>query len=105
MCLQSWLPRLSAQASNGVRPPRHQASVTYAPADEPLPANLYDLGILDGRGATTIGNPAGLGAGGESFFPGFIGASSEEFSQVSLFSLMNPPNGSTGTPFLIRPTS
>jgi hypothetical protein len=78
------------------------ATFTYAPADEPLLAGLYDLGILDGTGATTIGNPAGLSADGGSFFLGFIASSSaEEFSQVSLFSLVDPPNGSTGSPFLI----
>jgi hypothetical protein len=77
------------------------ATFTYAPADEPLLANLYNLGILDGSGATTIGNPAGLDAGGGSFFLGFIGATADEFSQVSLFSLVNPPNGTTGSPFLI----
>jgi hypothetical protein len=77
------------------------ATFTYAPADEPLLADLYDLGILDGTGATTIGNPAGLSAGGGSFFLGFVGPSSEEFSEISLFSLVNPPNGITGSPFLI----
>src|SRR5215469_1328791 len=77
------------------------ATFTYAPADEPLLAGLYNLGILDGTGATTIGNPAGLSADGGSFFLGFIGAPGEEFSKVSLFSLVNPPDGTTGSPFLI----
>ena len=77
------------------------ATFTYAPADEPLLAGLYDLGILDGTGATTIGNPAGLSADGGSFFLGFVGSSGQQFSQVSLFSLVDPPNGITGSPFLI----
>src|SRR5262249_20540061 len=78
------------------------ATFTYAPADEPLLAGLYNLAILDGAGATTIGNPAGLSADGGSFFLGFIASSSaEEFSQISLFSLVDPPNGTTGSPFLI----
>src|SRR5437879_5262245 len=74
---------------------------TYAPADEPLLAGLYDVGILDGTGATTIGNPAGLSADGGSFFLGFIGSPGQGFSQTSLFSLVDPPNGVTGSPFLI----
>ncbi|HEY1259841.1 MAG TPA: hypothetical protein VGF34_11375 [Stellaceae bacterium] len=77
------------------------ATFTYAPADEPLLAGLYDLGILDGTGATTIGNPAGLSADGGSFFLGFVGSPGEEFSQISLFSLADPPSGTTGSPFLI----
>src|SRR5262249_370576 len=78
------------------------ATFTYPPADERLLGGLYNLGILDGTGATTIGNPAGLSADGGSFFLGFIASSSaEEFSQVSLFSLVDPPNGTTGSPFLI----
>jgi hypothetical protein len=77
------------------------ATFTYAPADEDLLAGLYNLGILDGSGATTIGNPAGLTAAGGSFFLGFIGSPGEEFSQTSLSSLVNPPNGMTGSPFLI----
>jgi hypothetical protein len=77
------------------------ATFTYAPADEPLLAGLYDLGILDGAGATTIGNPAGLSADGGSFFLGFIGSPGQEFSQISLFSLVDPPDGTTGSPFLI----
>jgi hypothetical protein len=77
------------------------ATFTYATADEALLADLYDLSILDGSGAATIGNPAGLDAGGGSFFLGFIGAAGDEFSQVSLSSLVNPPNGITGSPFLI----
>jgi hypothetical protein len=77
------------------------ATFTYAPADEPLLAGLYDLGILDGTGATTIGNPAGLSADGGSFFLGFVGSPGQEFSQISLFSLVDPPNGITGSPFLI----
>jgi hypothetical protein len=77
------------------------ATFTYAPANENLIAGLYNLAILDGTGASTIGNPAGLDAGGGSFFLGFIGATGDEFSQVSLSSLVNPPNGSTGSPFLI----
>jgi hypothetical protein len=77
------------------------AMFTYAPADEPLLAGLYDLGILDGTGATTIGNPAGLSAAGGFFFLGFIGSPGQVFSQTSLFSLVDPPNGITGSPFLI----
>jgi hypothetical protein len=77
------------------------ATFTYAPADEPLLAGLYDLGILDGAGATTIGNPAGLSADGGSFFLGFVGSPGQEFSQIDLFSLVDPPNGITGSPFLI----
>jgi hypothetical protein len=67
------------------------ATFTYAPADEDLLAGLYNLGILDGSGATTIGNPAGLTAAGGSFFLGFIGSPGEEFSQTSLFSLVSSP--------------
>lgn len=77
------------------------ATFTYAPADEPLLAGLYDLGILDGAGATTIGNPAGLSADGGSFFLGFVGSPGQEFSQISLSSLVDPPDGATGSPFLI----
>jgi hypothetical protein len=33
------------------------ATFTYAPAFEPLPANLYNLGILDGSGASPTGSP------------------------------------------------
>jgi hypothetical protein len=77
------------------------ATFTYAPANEDLLAGLYDLGILDGASPTTTGNPAGLSAAGGSFFLGFIGLPGQEFSQASLFSLVNPPNGSTGSPFLI----
>lgn len=77
------------------------AMFTYAPADEPLLAGLYDLWILDGAGTTTIGNPAGLSADGGSFFLGFIGSPGQEFSQIRLFSLEDPPNGITGSPFLI----
>jgi hypothetical protein len=77
------------------------ATFTYAPADEPLLDGLYNLGVLDGTGATTIGNPAGLSEDGGSFFLGFIGSPGEQFSEVSLFSLVDPPNGTTGSPFLI----
>lgn len=77
------------------------ATFTYAPADEPLLAGLYDLGILDGAGPTTIGNPAGLSADGGSFFLGFVGSPGQEFSQISLFSLVDSPDGTTGSPFLI----
>jgi hypothetical protein len=69
--------------------------------NEDLLAGLYNLGILDGSGATTIGNPAGLPAAGGSFFLGFVGSPGQEFSQTSLSSLVNPPNGVTGSPFLI----
>jgi hypothetical protein len=77
------------------------AMFTYAPANEDLLAGLYDLAILDGTGATTIGNPAGLSADGGSFFLGFIGSPAQVFSQTSLSSLVDPPNGVTGSPFLI----
>jgi hypothetical protein len=77
------------------------ATFTYAPANEDLLAGLYDLGILDGASPTTTGNPAGLSAAGGSFFLGFISSPGQEFSQASLFSLVNSPNGSTGSPFLI----
>jgi hypothetical protein len=77
------------------------AMFSYAPANEDLLTGLYDLAILDGTGATTIGNPAGLSAAGGSFFLGFIGSPGQVFSQTSLFSLVDPPNGVTGSPFLI----
>ena len=61
----------------------------------------YDLEILDGAGTMTIGNSAGLSPNGGSFFLGFIGSPGEVFSQASLFSLVNPPDGVTGSPSLI----
>lgn len=80
------------------------AIFTYSPANEAVPANVYSLGILDGSGATTVGNadpvsPDGLDGNGGSFFLGFVGSPGDEFTQASLFSALAPVDAG-GNPFI-----
>ena len=78
--------------------------ITYSPANEAVPANVYSLGILDGSGATTVGNadPSsadGLDGNGGSFFLGFVGNPGDGFTQADLFSALSPIDGG-GNPFI-----
>lgn len=77
---------------------------SYSSANEAVPANVYSLGILDGSGATTVGNadpssPDGLDGNGGSFFLGFVGNPGDVFTQAALFSALSSIDGA-GDPFI-----
>ncbi|HET7380148.1 MAG TPA: PEP-CTERM sorting domain-containing protein [Gaiellales bacterium] len=75
------------------------ADYFYAPNFEPLPGDLYQLGIADGAAAgTTVGNPPGLDASGGSFFLGFIEDTGSAFRKVDIFS--TTPLDASGNPYL-----
>ena len=75
------------------------AEFSYAPNFEDLPADLYQLTILDGLGAgTAVGNPAGLSGAGGAFFLGFIEPAGFEFRGLSILS--RQPLDNDGNPYL-----
>lgn len=72
--------------------------ISYAPNFEDLPANLYQLSILDGTNPGNLGNSLGLTGDGGSFFLGFIGLSGDPFTELSVFSTQ--PLDTDGNPYL-----
>jgi hypothetical protein len=71
------------------------AVFSYAPNFQDLLGGLYNLTIDDGAAANTnAASPAGLTANGGSFFLGFIGDGSQNFTTETLSSLLLAPDGS-----------
>ena len=71
------------------------AMFTYAPNFEDLLGGLYNLTINDGTAANTnVASPAGLTGNGGSFFLGFIGDVSQDFTAATLSAVPNASDGS-----------